>query len=220
MKKILLFIIMCATTTVFAQDTIITIDSQKIPAKILEISSTQVKFVEFDYQDGPVYVFEANEIDSIILANGSHKALPKEEVPVSVTTNNKINYNNQTSYVIRTGNRYYYNGTEMRGDVYANFLKNNCADAYNQYKHGKGISAIGWILLGAGVGLDIGFAWWAPYAGYIALACEIACIPTLIVGYTQMHRSAEVYNSSCIINSQAYWSINASQNGIGIALNF
>jgi hypothetical protein len=163
-------------------------------------------------------VFNADEIASITLANGDVKTFAQKVNPESLSVSN--NTITQNPYVLRTGNRYYYNGEEMRGDVYANFLKNNCADAYKLYQHGKSVSTAGWILLGVGVGLDIGFAWWLPYSGYIGLACEIACIPTLIVGYTQMHRSAEIYNTACIVNSQAYWSINASQNGIGIALNF
>jgi opacity protein-like surface antigen len=220
MKKILsLFVIVMGMATIAsAQDIITTVDSQEIKAKILEISSTQVKYVDYNYQDGPVYVFNADEIASITLANGDVKTFAQKVNPESLSVSN--NTITQNPYVLRTGNRYYYNGEEMRGEVYANFLKNNCADAYKLYQHGKSVSTAGWILLGVGVGLDIGFAWWLPYSGYIGLACEIACIPTLIVGYTQMHRSAEIYNTACIVNSQAYWSINASQNGIGIALNF
>lgn len=220
MKKILsLFVIIVGMASIAsAQDIITTIDSQEIKAKILEISSTQVKYVDFNYQDGPVYVFNADEIASITLANGDVKTFAKNESPEPLSVSNSTI--TQNPYVLRTGNRYYYNGEEMRGEVYANFLKNNCSDAYKLYQHGKSVSTVGWILLGVGVGLDIGFAWWLPYSGYIGLACEIACIPTLIVGYTQMHRSAEIYNTACIVNSQAYWSINASQNGIGIALNF
>lgn len=227
MKKILsLFVIVMGMASIAsAQDIITTIDSQEIKAKILEISSTQVKYVDFNYQDGPVYVFNADEVASITLANGDIKTFAKNETPEPVrVSNTKIPASTSVtlsnSYILRAGNRYYYNGEEMRGEVYANFLKNNCADAYRLYQHGKGVSTAGWILLGVGVGLDLGLAWWVPYSGYVALACEIACIPTLIVGYTQMHRSAEIYNTSCIVNSQAYWSINASQNGIGIALNF
>lgn len=227
MKKILsLFVIVMGMASIAsAQDIITTIDSQEIKAKILEISSTQVKYVDFNYQDGPVYVFNADEVASITLANGDVKTFAANENPEPVRVANTeipatILSTTQNSYILRTGNRYHYNGEEMRGAVYANFLKNNCADAYKLYKHGNAVSTAGWILLGVGVGLDLGLAWWVPYSGYVALACELACIPTLIVGYTQMHRSAEIYNSACIVNSQAYWSINASQNGIGVALNF
>ena len=103
---------------------------------------------------------------------------------------------------------------------YANFLKNNCAEAYTKYQYGKSVSTAGWVLLGVGLGLDLGFAWWVPYTSYVALACEIACIPTLIVGYTQMHRSADIFNASCGHSSMMSWSITAGENGFGLALNF
>ena len=221
MKKFILSLVaICAATVLFAQDVIVTIDGQQISAKILEISSSEIKYLDFNNQDGPVYVLSIQEILSIQLANGDVKSYERKTAPIVVETTTTTKQSNNTSYLIRTGNRYHYNGIEMRGDVYANFLKNNCTEAYTKYQKGRTVSTVGWILLGVGVGLDLGFAWWAPYTGYIGLACEIACIPTLIVGYGQMHSSAEIFNVSCGRSSMASWSVTASGNGIGVALNF
>ena len=196
------------------------IDFSVFIEKILEISSSEVKYLDFNNQDGPVYVLSIQEILSIQLANGDVKSYERKTAPVFVETTTTAKQSHNASYLIRTGNRYHYNGIEMRGDVYANFLKNNCTEAYTKYQKGRTVSTVGWILLGVGVGLDLGFAWWAPYTGYIGLACEIACIPTLIVGYGQMHSSAEIFNVSCGRSSMASWSVTASGNGIGVALNF
>lgn len=221
MKKFILSLVaICVATVLFAQDVIVTIDEQQISAKILEISSSEVKYLDFNNQDGPVYVLSIQEILSIQLANGDVKSYERKTTPVFVETTTTAKQSHNASYLIRTGNRYHYNGIEMRGDVYANFLKNNCTEAYTKYQKGRTVSTVGWILLGVGVGLDLGFAWWAPYTGYIGLACEIACIPTLIVGYGQMHSSAEIFNVSCGRSSMASWSVTASGNGIGVALNF
>ena len=221
MKKFILSLIaICAATVLSAQDVIVTIDEQQINAKILEISSSEVKYLDFNNQDGPVYVLTIQEILSIQLANGDIKSYERKTTPIIETSNTTFAQSNNSSYLIRTGNRYHYNGIEMRGDVYANFLKNNCTEAFNKYQKGKTVSTVGWILLGVGVGLDLGFAWWTPYAGYIGLACEIACIPTLIAGYGQMHSSAEIFNASCGRSSMASWSVTASENGIGLAINF
>lgn len=221
MKKFILSLVaICVATVLFAQDVIVTIDEQQISAKILEISSSEVKYLDFNNQDGPVYVLSIQEILSIQLANGDVKSYERKTEPVFVETTTTAKQSHNASYLIRTGNRYHYNGIEMRGDVYANFLKNNCTEAYTKYQKGRTVSTVGWILLGVGVGLDLGFAWWAPYTGYIGLACEIACIPTLIVGYGQMHSSAEIFNVSCGRSSMASWSVTASGNGIGVALNF
>ena len=221
MKKFILSLVaICVATVLFAQDVIVTIDEQQISAKILEISSSEVKYLDFNNQDGPVYVLSIQEILSIQLANGDVKSYERKTAPIFVETTTTAKQSHNASYLIRTGNRYHYNGIEMRGDVYANFLKNNCTEAYTKYQKGRTVSTVGWILLGVGVGLDLGFAWWAPYTGYIGLACEIACIPTLIVGYGQMHSSAEIFNVSCGRSSMASWSVTASGNGIGVALNF
>ena len=221
MKKFILSLVaICAATVLFAQDVIVTIDGQQISAKILEISSSEIKYLDFNNQDGPVYVLSIQEILSVQLANGDVKSYERKTAPIVVETTTTTKQSNNTSYLIRTGNRYHYNGIEMRGDVYANFLKNNCTEAYTKYQKGRTVSTVGWILLGVGVGLDLGFAWWTPYTGYIGLACEIACIPTLIVGYGQMHSSAEIFNVSCGRSSMASWSVTASGNGIGVALNF
>ena len=48
MRKIVsLFVAIIATTMLFAQDVIVTTDSKKIEAKIVEVSSTQVKYLDF-----------------------------------------------------------------------------------------------------------------------------------------------------------------------------
>lgn len=216
MRKIVsLFVAIIATTMLFAQDVIVTTDSKKIEAKIVEVSSTQVKYLDFNAQDGPTFVLSADEISSIIFASGQVKVY-EHNSPKSVVMQPET----KSEYLYRTGNTYFYDGKQMKGGIYANFLKDNCIEAYNKYRHGHAVATAGWILLGVGVGLDVGFSWWLPYSGYVGLACELACIPTLIVGYTQMHRSADLFNATCGNKSQAYWSVNASQNGVGLALNF
>ena len=216
MKKILVTLaLVMGAVTMMAQDVIIKMNEEKIAAKIIEISSTEVKYLEASMPDGPTFVLSTDEIATIIFSNGQVKVYKHNE-KASVVVDNDLNQ----SMIFRTGNKYTYNGMTMKGDIYANFLKNNCADAYRLYDHGRKVSTAGWVLLGVGVGLDLGFSWWLPYSGYVGLACEIACIPTLIVGYTQMHRSADLFNSACVGNSQAYWSVTASENGIGLALNF
>ena len=214
MKKIiLLFVAMIATAMLFAQDVIVTTDSQKIIAKILEVSSSEVKYVDFNIQEGPTYVLSTDEISSIIFASGQVKVFDHNSKQ-SVVIQPEV----KTLY--RTGNKYFYDGKQMKGDVYANFLKNNCTEAYNKYQQGYKVSMAGWVLLGVGVGLDVCSICGVPYVGFAALACEIACIPTLIVGYTQMHRSADLFNATCGSNAQLSWSVTTSQNGVGLALNF
>ncbi len=138
----------------------------------------------------------------------------------------------------RAGELYYYGETVMEKKAYARFLQESCPLAYEQYRKGYKTATAGWVLLGAGLGIDVAAcitllttkkdlksAATSRTAfntlAAVALGCEIACIPTLCVGYSQMHNSVDIFNAACHTRrSQAYWSVNASENGIGVAYNF
>ena len=88
MKKIFTFcIIAMMAMPLFAQDIIVTTNAQKIEAKILEVSKTEIKYKEKNNLDGPTFILETAEINSIIYSNGkvvlynqdTHNTLPKEE---------------------------------------------------------------------------------------------------------------------------------------------
>jgi hypothetical protein len=71
MKKY--FILLIATVLsicTFAQDVIVTKDSKKIDAKILEVSKSEIKYKEADNLEGPTFVLEVDDINSIIYSNG------------------------------------------------------------------------------------------------------------------------------------------------------
>ena len=75
MKKLILLAIsvMCAVMTFAAPaavDVIVTTDAQKINAKILEVSQTEIKYKESGNQNGPTFTLSTDAISSIIYANG------------------------------------------------------------------------------------------------------------------------------------------------------
>lgn len=197
-------------------DIIVTTDEQRIEAQIVEVSKSEIKYKEIDNPDGPTFILSTNDLSSIIFSNGQIKVYEHSK---SSVTQNEIQ---PLDMVHRTGNSYHYKGEKMRGKSYEFFLKNNCADAYNLYREGYMLSIMGWGLLACGLFFDLGLSWWRPTIGVIGLACEIACIPTLCVGYARMHSSADIFNATCANKKpQVYLSFNASpQNGLGLALNF
>ena len=71
MKKILL-IATCilAVWDMMAQDIIITNDAKKIDAKIIEVSKKEIRYKEADNIDGPTFILEMSDINSIIYSNG------------------------------------------------------------------------------------------------------------------------------------------------------
>ncbi|MDR0831223.1 MAG: hypothetical protein LBN95_14110 [Prevotellaceae bacterium] len=72
MKKILLFITILLSFVNFtnAQDIILTKNSDVISAKILEITSTEVKYKKFSNQDGPTFTLLKSEVSSVTYQNG------------------------------------------------------------------------------------------------------------------------------------------------------
>ena len=296
------------TASLFAQDIIVTNDAQKIEAKILEVSKSEIKYKEKSNLNGPTFILETKEISSIIYANGkvvlynqqTSENQKLEEAPSVQETSSNIaeanDYNAEIvllsgqvikgklmeiadnyvaytynakyftmpasqveyvkdlrdgkitkylgapldsktqvsttpKYVSRNGNTYYYDGRAMNEQSYSEFLQNNCPAAYDKFHSGSNIAYAGWIFFSAGIGLDFGSLIGFLISGrssantafsLIGLGFEIACIPTLIVGYNKKHNSVDVYNTNCAKRSttKAYWSVNASQNGIGLAYNF
>lgn len=78
MKKTLLGIIIVVwTCNLFSQnsksDIIVTLQEQKIEAKIVEISKTEIKYYEIGLENGPIFILSTADISSIIFANGKVK---------------------------------------------------------------------------------------------------------------------------------------------------
>ncbi|MDF2436115.1 MAG: hypothetical protein K0Q95_491 [Bacteroidota bacterium] len=68
-NKALVFLCLLVNIS-FAQDTIIKKNNDMIQAKIIEISSTQIKYKKFNFQDGPTYIEAKSDIASIKFSNG------------------------------------------------------------------------------------------------------------------------------------------------------
>ena len=227
-KTVLVSAFLLIVWNTFAQDIITTTDAQYIKAKIVEVSKDAVKYLEFDNQNGPTFVLSTEDIATIQYQNG--KVVAYRYVEEETESDND---GEEAEYISleRHGNTYYYNGMPMKSDVYESFLQERCLSAYNQYRSGHGLAIGGWSMMGcaaglaAGVGIaygllpnsgiKLGFLWILP--GVAA----VVSIPLVSAGYARMHRSADTFNTMCADKQpQAYWSINASQNGIGLALTF
>ncbi len=79
-----------------AQDIIITHMAQKIEAKVLEVSKSEIRYKEWDNLEGPTFVLGAEEVVTIIYANG--KVVLYNQIE-SKGKKNKTNLaNNSSSY--------------------------------------------------------------------------------------------------------------------------
>lgn len=71
MKKLFtLFACALMATALWAQDIIVTTDAKKIDAKILEVTTSEIRYKELDNIDGPTFILDIDEIVTIIYANG------------------------------------------------------------------------------------------------------------------------------------------------------
>lgn len=110
MKKTLFIIILLASTLfAWAADVITTTSSEKIEAKILEVSTKMIKFKKVSNLDGPTFILTPQEISSIKYANGEiqffndQKDVPTSQQNTSLTTkyivtaSNNLNVRKQPS---------------------------------------------------------------------------------------------------------------------------
>ena len=172
MRKVLLLAIsVVAAIGVYAQDVIVTRDAQRIEAKILEVSSSEIKYKELDNLDGPTFIIEASEISSVIYSNGkvvlynqSAQSEPQKaaEQPVleqvTAQEENEVEElpdapNYQTGRIYRDNGHYMYNNAYIESKEVARILERENSVAYDEWRSAKGLAVGGAVMLGIGAGL-------------------------------------------------------------------
>ena len=155
-------------------------------------------------------------------------AITAQEMSTSINGGNAMLLQPAGSYL-------YYGDQVMNKKQCAEFLSTRHQPAYETFQSGLKCTTTGWALMGAGLGLDLAGSLmlaFVPEEGNDALfysgsACIIAgglavisSIPTIFIGYARLNKGIDMFNASQTAATQAYWTIQGSQNGIGIALNF
>lgn len=67
----------------FCQDIIYKKDGEEIKAKVIEITKFQVKYKQYEYQEGPLRNLYLDEISSVVYENGEKETFEQETVPNS-----------------------------------------------------------------------------------------------------------------------------------------
>lgn len=227
---------MTFASLMFAQDIIITTDSRKIEAKILEVSKMEIKYKEYNDLEGPTFILPTTDINSIIYSSGKIEAYNQIKNNPQPLVN--TNTNTTTSYVIKRDNLYYLGDKKMTEFEYSEYIQLNCIEAWESYNKGWNLWIAGWACLGAGIGCSIvGSASWTLYYldnnksslfnlgwafSVISGACLTASIPLLIVGGIKKNNSHEVYNEYCVSDDSYTFELDlqSSQNGVGFAFKF
>jgi hypothetical protein len=129
--------------------------------------------------------------------------------------------------------KYSYGDLQMDEQAFQRFLYKNNSRAYVDYTKSRKLIPAGWWLLGGGIvlaiPLGVGLGIWDQNMLFlcgvpcwtIGGAAVLSSIPVLCVGYSKKNSALSAVNNS-LDKSEFALSLNlqASQNGIGLALNF
>ena len=223
-----MFLVVVSALCATAQDVIFLGANDSIAAKVLSVGTSEITYQKWSNLEGPIYSIPVNQIAAIRYMNGTYDFFNT----MNSKTKQEVLPNKNMMLLIRSGNTYYCGNQVMNKQAMLEWLSTqDCPAAFNQFSVGYRTASAGWFLMGFGLGLDL--------VGTIILArsssnkagaaimgvggaLEIACIPTIAVGYSKMHQTVNMYNVACGTTAQVkpYWSLQASINGLGIAYNF
>ena len=102
-RSILLAVCFIAfTCACFAQDIIVTKDSKRIDAKVMEVNTDNVKYKRTDYLDGPLYTIRKSDIVTIVYQNGRVDTFTAESSTPSTSTQTPVSEPVTTSTPVPT----------------------------------------------------------------------------------------------------------------------
>lgn len=161
MKRLfLLTVAAIAALGAMAQDLIVTRDSKRIEAKITEVSSSEIRYKEWNNQDGPTFVLRTDEINTIIYQNGTVKTF-EHGAAAPANYNSSSSYSSSSysapatpaGYIVKDDDDFYTLGNKrMSEDEYIDFIRSNCKEAWDYYESGCNLWSSGWKLFGCGLG--------------------------------------------------------------------
>lgn len=133
--------LLCIARIAIAQDVIVMKDQSTIMSKVLEITSTEIKYKKWDNLDGPTYFISPLEVTSINYENGKVEKFTE-------TTNNQQNTNVPNiqylnSYMTKSGGRLYLNGRPLSDNEIRRLVG---SEVYQQYQKGRKLGQTGIIL--------------------------------------------------------------------------
>jgi hypothetical protein len=109
MKYILIVFVFLRAGFAFGQDTIVQKNGTSIPAKVLEIDKTDVKYKKFENPDGPSYILPKSDVSMIRYQNGS------------VDSFNIVSSVQKTPVIARQQSEMYLKGYNDAGTHYMNY---------------------------------------------------------------------------------------------------
>jgi len=230
MKKILVLLAFVGLSLgANAQDIILKQDGSEIKAKVLEITDQQIKYKEFDFQDGPTRNINISEVFMITYENGKREVFNKQTSTQTPQQKPYILSNDEKNefYEIGTNDKEmlkFFKETDFL--YYSNFLS-----ACKMRNSGQTLLAMGIPLtcVGAifmGIGFSRNYEW--AIAGYTLIGVgQVLTIVSIPVSAVAGGRKKSIKNDfereyfkTGNYTYQPTLNINYTGNGVGIALKF
>ena len=142
---------------------------------------------------------------------------------------------NNATLLQPAGSYIFYGDQVMNKKECAEFLSTHNQPAYEKFQSGLNCVKGGWWTLGAGLAVDLAgslLVAFVPEGGndamsWAGISCivagglaVIASIPTIYIGYGRMDNAIDMFNVSQATAPRAYWTVQGSENGVGLALHF
>jgi hypothetical protein len=195
---------MAFETSCFGQDTIITRNGNSIIGRIVEVTTTEVKYKKEGIADGPLYIEDKSGIDRIHYKNGFTDIFPELkpwQLPVAKVEKPRevVNFK-QKPVLEKRGSKYAYDHVRLsENQLYRLLLAVNNPEVSNQVrlaKRSRGLQYIGFAaapfvglsmlsLMAAG---DVHGGKSEENASKVFLGCAAACLGTSIYFKTDRKR--------------------------------
>jgi len=133
--------LLCLAGIATAQDVIVMKDQSTIMSKVLEITSTEIKYKKWDNLDGPTYFISPLEVVSINYANGEVEKFSETENDQQNSNTPQVQFLN--SYMTYKTWSLYLNGRELSDNEIRRLVG---SDSYQQYQKGRRLGQTGIIL--------------------------------------------------------------------------
>lgn len=121
MKHLLSLLLLMFSTNVFAQDVIVKTDGGTIIGKIIEVSSSEVKYKKYSNLDGPTYTISASSINVINFANGEQEDFGKKRYDSGVEVKRKEYKDWNTVYFQYNPSFFYFDSSNTKWDKPSSF---------------------------------------------------------------------------------------------------
>lgn len=242
--------VVLSTIPVHCADVIITTKSEKLDVKIMEVSSTEIRYKKMNNLQGPTFVISTNDVNTILYENGEvqvieHKAAQPtqqsqsyqqpaygQQQPAYAQQPQGAPYRRDYGQKPAYGQQYMGNGYIVRqGSHYSyngqaivlhDFLYQNCPPAYEYWRKNFMMECAGWGMMSGGVVLVALTSWNFWPMAVIGGAALCAGVPMGAVGYIRRAQKApDMFNAQCASRyADVRVNLQASQNGIGLAFAF